>query len=106
MVGCINTQSINQRHEIVQVIVSQTDLKPERIAAGDFLLSTYHRGLDIADKNLMIYIEGDGNAWDKKHLLSKNPTPKNPLALKLVAKDTADSILYIARPCMYRAAQG
>jgi dienelactone hydrolase len=101
LVACINTHSINERHEIVQAIVSQTDLKPERITAGDFLLTTYHRGLNIADKNLMIYIEGDGSAWDKKYRLSKNPTPNNPLALKLAAKDSADSILYIARPCMY-----
>lgn len=101
LVACINTHSIYERHEHVQAIVSQTDLNRERITAGDFLLTTYHRGLDIADKNLMIYIEGDGHAWIKKHQLSKNPTPINPLALKLAAKDSADSILYIARPCMY-----
>jgi hypothetical protein len=101
LVGCINTHSINERHEVVRTIASQTDLKLERIATSDFLLTTYHRGLDIADKELIIFIEGDGNAWDRKYRLSKNPTPKNPLALKLAAKDSADSILYIARPCMY-----
>lgn len=99
--ACANIQSINERHKIVQAIASQAYLKPERIAAGVFLLTTHHKGLDISDKNLMIYIEGDGNAWDRKYRLSKNPTPKNPLALKLAAKDSADSILYIARPCMY-----
>jgi len=101
MVGCVNNQSINQRSEIVQAIVSEVDLKPERIAAGDFLLMTYHRGLAIADKKLMVYVEGDGYAWRTKNQLSKNPTPKHPQALKLAAKDSADSILYIARPCMY-----
>lgn len=101
LVGCIDTQSIKERHEIARTIASQTNLKQEKIVAGDFLLTTYHRGLKISDKNLMVYVEGDGSAWDRKYRLSKNPTPKNPLGLKLAAKDIANSILYIARPCMY-----
>ncbi len=99
--SCSNIQSIDKRQKNAEAIATQADLKFERIEAGSFLLTTYHKGLGSPDKDLVVYIEGDGNAWNSKYRLSKNPTPKNPLALKLAAKDTADSILYIARPCMY-----
>lgn len=99
--SCGNIHSIDKRHKRAEATASQADLKLERIKVGSFLLTTYHKGLGIPDKDLVVYIEGDGNAWNSKNRLSENPTPKNPLALKLAAKDTAGSILYIARPCMY-----
>ena len=100
-VACSGIQSIQSRQKHASIIASQADLSLEKIEAGNFLLTTYHKGLEIWNKNLVVYIEGDGSAWSSKHRLSKNPTPKNPLSLKLAAKDTAGSILYIARPCMY-----
>jgi len=99
--ACSNIKSISDRYNHAHAIAAQAGLKPETIATDSFLLSTYHKGLKNPDKNLMVYIEGDGSAWDKKYQLSKNPTPKNPLALKLAVKDSSESILYIARPCMY-----
>ncbi len=101
LVGCINTHTINERYEVIHTITKQVGLKLDRIPTSDFLLTTFHRGLGIEGKDLLVYIEGDGSAWDRKYRLSKNPTPKNPLALKLAAKDSSDSIIYIARPCMY-----
>jgi len=99
--SCSNIQSIDKRQKNAEAVATQAGLKFERIEAGSFLLTTYHKGLGNPDKNLVVYIEGDGNAWNSKYRLSENPTPKNPLALKLATKDTAGSILYIARPCMY-----
>lgn len=57
----------------------------------------------IKDKNLplKVYIEGDGFAWIDRHTLSSNPTPVNPVALKLATMDTYENIAYIARPCQY-----
>ncbi len=99
--SCSNIQSIEKRQKNAEAIATQAGLKFERIEAGRFVLTTYHKGMGNPDKDLVVYIEGDGNAWNSKYRLSKNPTPKNPLALKLAAKDPAGSILYIARPCMY-----
>ena len=93
--GCNNIQSIDKRQKNVETIASQADLKLERIEAGSFLLTTYHKGLEGSDKNLVIYIEGDGNAWDSRYQLSENPTPKNPLALKLAAKDTLSKLIFL-----------
>lgn len=48
-----------------------------------------------------VYIEGDGHAWRTSHQPSLDPTPHNPVALKLAAADPHTSVLYLGRPCQY-----
>ncbi len=48
-----------------------------------------------------IYIEGDGHAWNGRGRPSLNPTPENPVALKLALGDLNDNVIYIARPCQF-----
>jgi len=48
-----------------------------------------------------VYIEGDGRAWRNARQPSLDPTPHDPVALKLAAEDPAPNVLYIARPCQY-----
>jgi pimeloyl-ACP methyl ester carboxylesterase len=50
---------------------------------------------------LRVYIEGDGLAWRTRRHLSADPTPVNPVALRLMLADNAADKLYIARPCQY-----
>lgn len=50
---------------------------------------------------LRVYIEGDGLAWNTRHRISPDPTPRQPLALLLAAQDPSSLILYIGRPCQY-----
>ncbi len=77
-------------------------LMQEKITTGQFILTTYHR-FDGVDKNkdLTVYIEGDGMAWLSRDQLSTNPTPLYPVALELASLDKSASVLYIARPCQY-----
>ncbi|WP_167730690.1 alpha/beta hydrolase [Terasakiella sp. SH-1] len=49
----------------------------------------------------VVYIEGDGFAWIDRYTISPNPTPRNPLALKLAVQDSGTTIFYLARPCQY-----
>ena len=49
----------------------------------------------------VLYIEGDGFAWMDRDTIPDNPTPENPLALKLAALDTGANVFYLARPCQY-----
>lgn len=51
---------------------------------------------------LHIYIEGDGFAWVTRNKPSQNPTPRDPVALKLAVLDPHDAA-YLARPCQYVA---
>jgi len=52
-------------------------------------------------KNIKVYIEGDGLAWKTRSVISNNPTPLNPTALKLMNVDKYQCKIYIARPCQY-----
>jgi pimeloyl-ACP methyl ester carboxylesterase len=73
-------------------------------SVGEFDLLTYRRGLDNSNtarsEPVHIYFEGDGRAWRFRRP-PRNPTPSNPLGLRLAALDSAPAILWIARPCMY-----
>lgn len=48
-----------------------------------------------------IYIEGDGTPWVKRFLVARDPTPRYPLALALMKRDSQLSF-YLGRPCYYQ----
>ena len=53
-------------------------------------------------RTLRIYIEGDGYAWRSLTRPSDDPTPRDPVSLRLAAADLGpDPVLYLARPCQY-----
>ena len=70
------------------------------IQADPFLLTSYERVVKKGG-TANIYIEGDGRAWLSKSRPSLDPTPKNPLTLKLAQIDPALNVIYLARPCQY-----
>jgi pimeloyl-ACP methyl ester carboxylesterase len=47
---------------------------------------------------LHVVIEGDGHAWLNRSTLSRDPTPRNAVGLKMAME--RDSV-YLARPCQY-----
>jgi pimeloyl-ACP methyl ester carboxylesterase len=55
---------------------------------------------------LTVYIEGDGRAWSNPWHASTDPTPTDPIGLKLAAADPSRPLLYLARPCQYEVATG
>ncbi|MBM7456944.1 pimeloyl-ACP methyl ester carboxylesterase [Oceanisphaera litoralis] len=48
-----------------------------------------------------LYLEGDGHAWRSSGRPSSDPTPQDPVALRLAATDPHASVLYLGRPCQY-----
>ena len=51
---------------------------------------------------LRVYIEGDGHAWQSRTRPSADPTPHNPVGLRLALADPSPApLLYLARPCQY-----
>ncbi len=50
---------------------------------------------------LHIYIEGDGRPWWRPTQVALDPTPKQPLMLRLMAMDNVPA-LYIGRPCYFQ----
>jgi len=54
-------------------------------------------------EDLVVYIEGDGLAYRDRHTPSPDPTPVDPLALRLALLDPAPKRAYLGRPCQYAA---
>ena len=50
---------------------------------------------------LTVYIEGDGFAYLDQRTPSSDPTPRDPIGLRLAAADPGPAVLYIARPCQF-----
>jgi pimeloyl-ACP methyl ester carboxylesterase len=51
-------------------------------------------------RRLHVYIEHDGRPWRNETTVSADPTPSNPLMLRLAALDSAPT-LYLGRPCYW-----
>lgn len=102
--GCA-LSSLNTRHETAVNIAAAAAMNERIIAAGVFNLTVWERA-PKADSSVNIYIEGDGLAWLNRHTKSLNPTPPDPLTLRLAAMDKAVNVIYMARPCQYSGWNG
>ncbi|WP_397377306.1 alpha/beta hydrolase [Pseudomonas sp.] len=54
---------------------------------------------------LTVYLEGDGFAWRTSRQPSADPTPLDPLALRLALAQPDGNAAYLGRPCQYLDAQ-
>lgn len=74
------------------------------IAAGGFDLATARwLGRDPSDV-LTVYIEGDGFAYATRGRRAMDPTPSDPLALRLALQHPGGgAVAWLARPCQYGA---
>jgi len=66
-----------------------------------FALRSYINQQPTINGELTIYIEGDGVAWVDGQYPSRNPTPIEPIALKLALKQPIGASAYLARPCQF-----
>ena len=88
------------RHQIANDFVQEHLFQNSVIRAEPFLITSYNK---IKSQNNLarIYIEGDGLAWSGRRTPSLDPTPIDPVALRLAMSDPAENIIYLARPCQY-----
>jgi hypothetical protein len=56
------------------------------------------RALQTSSERLHLYIGGDGTPWLGTGRPARDPTPRDPLMLRLMARDTAPAV-YLGRPC-------
>jgi len=86
--------------EIANTIAKPARLKNKTHKAGQFIVHSRER-YDNPGQDLNIYLEGDGLAWISRTEPSRDPTPDNPIALRLAVIDSAPNVVWIARPCQY-----
>lgn len=81
--------------------------QPRRFDTKTFVLQGWLRPGQPGG-TLFVYIEGDGLAWLRANRPSKDPTPTDPIGLRLAAADPATpdmgAVLYLGRPCQYTEA--
>lgn len=99
LAGCALQPAQDERRH-ADAIAADGGLGKRLIAAPPFVLTAYAR-LAQPGAPLKVYIEGDGAAWLSRQRLSPDPTPAQPVALELAARDPAPNVLYLARPCQF-----
>jgi uncharacterized alpha/beta hydrolase family protein len=100
LVSCSSSSNLMQRKLLAKNIAEDHGYKRSLIKTSNFVLTVFSK-ITRNKKPVSIYIEGDGRAWVSKRRVSNNPTPQNPLALKLSILDKSENVIYIARPCQY-----
>ncbi len=90
----------SSRQDVAKSIAFPAGFSADIIASPTFHIFTYSR-LSPRHPVLTVYIEGDGYAWASANRVSDDPTPKDPVALRLAAQDPSPSVAYVARPCQY-----
>lgn len=68
---------------------------------GQFDLLSYAPLHIDKDPRLTIYIEGDGFAWVSGSTPSSDPTPRQPIALRLALAQPTGNAAYLGRACQY-----
>ena len=99
--GCAIGKSFVLREDLADAIARDRGLAKNYIKSGRFTLVSYSR-FNAPARALRVYIEGDGKAWKSRRRLSHDPTPSNPLALRLAAVDESANVAYLARPGQYQ----
>lgn len=103
LAGCTHTLPTPQeRMETADTLTHSSRLAKYTYKTEHFNILSYHTNPSSCQQdNLHLYIEGDGLAWVSSQRVSQNPTPINPLALKLALEDGHPCIVYLSRPCQY-----
>jgi pimeloyl-ACP methyl ester carboxylesterase len=62
----------------------------------------YAADLGAHADTLRVYVEHDGTPWRDRAVVERDPTPRSPLALELMARDSGPRLL-LGRPCHFEA---
>lgn len=98
--GCADGILVLDRHAAADRIAEAAGFQTEVVRTRPFILLARTR-LSSPGRPLTVYIEGDGLAWLSRRRLSGDPTPTDPVALRLAALDPGANVVHLARPCQY-----
>lgn len=100
LAGCAAEDLFFDRHGLADRIAVRAGFIKTLVTTEPFVLTAYHRIAEPGEA-LTVYIEGDGQAWLSRRQLATDPTPTDPVALRLAALDPSPNVVYLARPCHY-----
>lgn len=100
LAGCVLADHPEVREDSAKRTAAPVFMLPRDIAASPFMLQTYERVYQ-KDAPATLYIEGDGVPYITSEKESGNPTPVDPVGLRLAARDGGKNVIWLGRPCQY-----
>lgn len=101
LAACTSLPDAATRTRAAEALAATAGLGEFDAAATPLPLRGFAR-LDCPGAAISVYIEGDGLAWISSGMPSPDPTPVNPVALQLAARERACNVVYLGRPGQYR----
>ena len=97
--GCTEV-SQTLRLEKAQRLYHPAQLSRTTIHTDHFPIAVFER---IGEKNAAatIYIEGEPRGSINSHTTRFDPTPLDPVGLKMAVKDKSENLIYLGQPCAY-----
>ncbi len=99
--ACNSLPAPDERKHFADELAVTRSWQGERISAGPFQLMMYGAAVAVPSDQLTVYIEGDGLAWITASQPSRDPTPVDPIGLRLALAQPDGVAVYLARPCQY-----
>lgn len=99
LAACSSIPSPVERRQQAAELAQTQHWQALQLQAGIFRLQAYAPRKRSAE--LTIYLEGDGFAWLNSLQPSPDPTPLDPLALRLALAQPDGNAAYLGRPCQY-----
>ena len=103
MLTCVVAcNTIEDRQNRGLSIASGAGWHASTIAADKLHLTSFSPTDTIPNDTLVIFIEGDGLVANRDGVTSNDPSPNNPIGLKLALAHPENNVAYLARPCQYQ----
>jgi len=101
--SCATLATPAERYALAKTLAARQHWHVKTVPSDTFSLTTYQPQNPRSGPDLRVYIEGDGFAWVNRQQPSNDPTPLNPVGLRLALQDPwSGPIAYVARPCQYQ----
>jgi hypothetical protein len=101
--GCASaTDVLKDRDEIAAAVAQSAGFTRFFVDTGQFELVGYRRFSNASVDEVSVYVEGDGLAFLSANVVSRDPTPRDPVSLRLAAVDKSPNVAYLSRPCHYQ----
>jgi len=101
LLSACTAAGLQERRAASALIAANAGWQTIKLDTGIFVLTAFVPPSLRQATTLTVYIEGDGLAWLSASRPSRDPTPLNPLALKLALRDPSGTAVYLARPCQF-----
>ncbi len=105
LAGCVSIPNVQERKSLADSLAAQRDWNSVELPGARFDLRAYAPRTPASLEVLTIYIEGDGLAWIASDMPSSDPTPLQPVALRMALAQPEGGAVYLARPCQYTGPQ-